>query len=105
MRWATRSAARDPVRGKSTTNSSPPKRPTRSVGRIACLSALPTVASAWSPARWPATSLMRFIPSMSIIRTLSGAAARRAAFASRTSQSSRNLRVWAPVSGSSAAIS
>ena len=78
MRSATTSApAASEAPSASTTNSSPPRRPTVSSWRMALVNRAATAANSWSPAAWPKVSLTSLKLSRSKKRTATGVCSRR----------------------------
>ena len=77
----------------STTNSSPPRRPTVSFSRSAALSRAPTWRSTSSPACWPWRSLICLKPSTSMNSAVTGTSRRRARPRICSARSSARIRL------------
>ncbi len=102
-RSAASAAASPPTPGRTSTNSSPPRRPTASPARTTERSLAAAAASALSPSAWPCESLMRLKWSRSTTATLSGAPVRAAASISRRRSSCEPRWLSSPVRPSVAA--
>ncbi len=86
--------------GTTTTNSSPPNRPTRSDGRSTDAMRSATSARTSSPAAWPSESLTSLKLSRSMNSTPTRELDRRAARRSASSMSRIQARLRSPVSAS-----
>ena len=84
----------------STTNSSPPRRPTESPSRSALASLTPTAASNWSPALWPKVSFTLLKSSRSRNSAATGVCSRRERAIIWSSRSRMSARLGSPVSES-----
>ena len=100
MRPATRRASSWDDPGRSTANSSPPWRATKSSPRTATPIASATRRRSSSPAEWPAMSLTCLNRSRSMYRTVKVSPWRRARASSAPARCSKPRRFATPVSGS-----
>ena len=98
IRWATSSGPTESDSpSTSTTNSSPPNRPTVSPSRRMLVSRLATRRRSWSPAAWPRVSLTSLKLSRSRKRADTGAFSRRSRSIICSSRSRISARFGSPV--------